>query len=240
MKLDFTRFDGVAFDFDGTLGKTHEAHQEARAFALDSLGLDAITDEMKAVAHRYGNNPTTIIAGLLKAANYIPEYADPYTDELVTRVVKAKQGKYDEMSQKGFEAERGSIDFVRKTLEKYGNQKVAIVTNERIVVLGPFLSKYKLELDIYGNRLITLETASEHDLKIKPEKDMFEHAAKILGIVAARMLVIEDSLGGVVAAKAAGCPVLAVGNTSPKDVFYSEDKQHEPDYFAASFEDIQI
>jgi len=48
--------------------------------------------------------------------------------------------------------------------------------------------------------------------RIKPAPDLYEEAARRLGLDPAACLVIEDSLNGVRAAKAAGMPVVAVPN----------------------------
>jgi len=48
--------------------------------------------------------------------------------------------------------------------------------------------------------------------RIKPAPDLYEEAARRLGLDAAVCLVIEDSLNGVRSAKAAGMPVVAVPN----------------------------
>lgn len=48
--------------------------------------------------------------------------------------------------------------------------------------------------------------------KIKPEPDLYQEAAKRLGLDPASCLVIEDSLNGLKAGKAAGMPVWAVPN----------------------------
>ncbi|MBC7724780.1 MAG: HAD-IA family hydrolase [Burkholderiaceae bacterium] len=47
----------------------------------------------------------------------------------------------------------------------------------------------------------------------KPDPEPFQLAARLLGVDPARCLVVEDAVAGLVAARAAGCATLAVGDT---------------------------
>lgn len=51
----------------------------------------------------------------------------------------------------------------------------------------------------------------------KPEPDGYLLAAAELGVDPAQCLVVEDAIGGIAAARAAGCAVLAVSTTTPAD-----------------------
>jgi beta-phosphoglucomutase-like phosphatase (HAD superfamily) len=61
-----------------------------------------------------------------------------------------------------------------------------------------------------------------------------------MGVDPARLLVIEDSGGGVESGKRAGGLVLAMGTTNPEEVFHNLKPEFRPDMFAASFNDIEL
>lgn len=68
-----------------------------------------------------------------------------------------------------------------------------------------------------GLRRPTIVVGSEDVARAKPAPDIFLAAAKLLGRDPADCLVIEDSLNGLAAAKAAGCATLAVTTTHSAD-----------------------
>ena len=70
-------------------------------------------------------------------------------------------------------------------------------------------------LDALGLRDVFGAVVSSDDVpRGKPEPDVYLHAALLLGVPATRCVVVEDSLNGVKAAKAAGAFVVLVPNPS--------------------------
>lgn len=59
----------------------------------------------------------------------------------------------------------------------------------------------------FGERLFS---AAEHVVRGKPHPDIYLHAARELGVDAGKVLVLEDTAPGVVAAKAAGMTVVGL------------------------------
>lgn len=57
----------------------------------------------------------------------------------------------------------------------------------------------------------------------KPAPDIFLHAARALGVKPERCWVIEDSLPGIAAARAAGMRVVAIANTHPAEALRDAD-----------------
>jgi HAD superfamily hydrolase (TIGR01509 family) len=73
----------------------------------------------------------------------------------------------------------------------------------------------------------------------KPHPDIFLHAAEQIGVRPADCIVIEDSVGGVVAARAAGCTVIgftAAGHIQPGHE--ARLKQAGADHVVASFAEL--
>lgn len=239
MKIDTDQFDGVAFDFDGTLADTYATHSHARALAFEEHGLGHITPEQHALGHTYGNTTFTIIGGVLKAAGVIEPATDPLTDPLVQSLVTAKNKKFKELSAEGLDAQSGAVECFREFASMYG-ARLAIVTTALEHEVRPFLYRYNLGDLVNENLLIGQETIEHLKLAPKPAPDAYILAAKRMGIKQARMLVIEDSPGGVQAGKLAGAQTLAVGTTNDRDVFYGVAPELQPDYFAEGFSKVEI
>jgi beta-phosphoglucomutase len=236
MILSTKNFAGVALDFDGTIALTLPAHMQAREHAFKEHGIE-VSEEQKAIGHHHGNTVTTIIAGVLKAAGHIPADADPHEHELVKTVVATKNEYYRQITREGLELQPGFKEFMKQAVSNYGATNILVVTTSPLADITSTLERNGLSKYFTPERLITADTAHERGLALKPAPDQYEYAAKVLGIPAAKMLVVEDSTGGVLAAHAAGSPVLAVGTTSPRDIFFADTVQH-PDYFAESFLDV--
>jgi len=237
MKLDLNQITAVAFDFDGTLTDSYPTHTKARLMAFADHGLNHIPEKAHTLGHTYGNTVHTIIAGVLKAAGTIPVDADPHTHPLVKELVETKNQKFRELCENGLDAQPGAIDLFRVMVTKYPG-KVAIVTTAPESEVKLFLNRYGLEEIINPELLIGEGTIIKLGLMPKPASDAFKLAAERMGVLPEQMFVIEDSPGGVIAAKKAGAVVLAVGTTNMRKAFYAAELQEHPDYFIQKFTDL--
>lgn len=240
MKLSLSLFDAVAFDFDGTLADTINAHAVSRAHAFPVHGIHDISFEQHLEGHRYGCTTHMIVAGVLKEAGKIPQDADPTSHELVGRIVATKAEYYLVLAEEGFDAHPGAEDFLRLVSEYKGRDNVCIVTNAEPEEVMPYIRKYQLHEHITPNKLITISTVTELGLQPKPGRDPYLLAAERFGIKPSRLLVVEDTPGGVAAGKAAGAVVLAVGNTESREGLHEQSLAYHPDFFAESFADIEL
>ena len=68
----------------------------------------------------------------------------------------------------------------------------------------------------------------------KPDPEIYRLACRELRLPPAQCLVLEDARNGVLAGKAAGCPVIAVPNDYTRGQDFSEADWVEPDLFAAA------
>jgi beta-phosphoglucomutase-like phosphatase (HAD superfamily) len=238
MKLNVGNFEGVAWDFDGTLANAYPVHEAARYEVFHRNGLGSITPEAHRLGHTYGATTSTIIAGVLKAAGELPKDADPYTDPLVQKLVGEKRQLYKEAASTGLEAQPGAVELVRK-LGQIFTDSMAIVTTAPLDEVLPFLERYSIGGYFDERRIITEETMLQNDLQLKPEPDAYILAAQVLGIAnPVHLLAIEDSPGGVEAAARAGATSLAVGTTNNRERFQSMPKLHQPTFFVPSFAKI--
>jgi HAD superfamily hydrolase (TIGR01509 family) len=69
-----------------------------------------------------------------------------------------------------------------------------------------------------GSRSLFRSVLSGEDvIKAKPDPEIYLRSAEALGLEARECLVVEDAVAGVAAARAAGCPVVAVAGTCPAE-----------------------
>lgn len=80
----------------------------------------------------------------------------------------------------------------------------AVVSNSRLARVAASLSRVGLA-DIFGARVFSAEQVG----RPKPHPDVYLHAARELGVAPERCLVVEDSVTGLTAARAAGMKTIA-------------------------------
>ncbi|CAI8696813.1 HAD-superfamily hydrolase subfamily IA, variant 3 [Burkholderia sp. IT-111MI5] len=80
----------------------------------------------------------------------------------------------------------------------------AVVSNSRLVRVRNSLKRASLT-EIFGERVFSSEQVS----RPKPYPDVYLHAAQTLGVAPARCIVVEDSVSGLNAARAAGMKTIA-------------------------------
>ena len=95
------------------------------------------------------------------------------------------------------------ITGVRDALLKVG-LPAAVVSNSRLVRVRNSLKRASLT-EIFGERVFS----SEQVARPKPYPDVYLHAAQTLGVAPARCIVVEDSVSGLNAARAAGMKTIA-------------------------------
>lgn len=80
----------------------------------------------------------------------------------------------------------------------------AVVSNSRLARIAASLSRVGLA-EVFGTRVFSAEQVA----RPKPYPDVYLHAAKQLGVEPARCIVVEDSISGLNAARAAGMKTIA-------------------------------
>ena len=110
----------------------------------------------------------------------------------------------------------------------YGRLKLAVATGAQREFLD-------LALDRLGirERFDVLQTADGLE-RGKPDPEIYLIACRRLGLPPVECLVLEDARNGVLAGKAAGCPVIAVPNDYTRGQDLSAADWLEPDLFAAA------
>jgi len=197
----------VIFDLDGVIVSTDEYHYLAWKQLADEEGIEfdrKINERLRGVSR-------------MESLRIILEKADRnYSDAEQLLLAERKNNTYRELLHKLSPADilPGVMDWIRE-LKQHG-LKVAIGSsskNARPILLAIGLEK-TFDAVVDGTDIT----------KSKPDPEVFNLAAKILGVTDQHCLVVEDAGAGVDAALAAGMQVLAVGSatTHPDPTFKAE------------------
>ncbi len=193
----------VIFDFDGVIADTEPLHFAAFRKVLAEIGV-ALT-EADYYANYLGYDDKGCFAAAL-TANGRP--APPAT---VADLVARKAGAYMEHIRRHLVVFPGVRELVRGAAARY---RLAIAS-------GALRHEIEFILEQAGIRKEFAQITSAEDVtRGKPDPEGFLHALASLNrerpaepLAAADCLVIEDSIPGIRAARAAGMKVLAVANT---------------------------
>lgn len=200
---NFADVKAVLFDCDGTLVDSEHAHYLSWKQALLNLGSDLTLEEY----YPYVGKPAEINARLLA------EKIDKDCPELI---LKMKKDYYQEFRKEGLPPISSTVDFLKCLAEKKeslgikiglcsaaGKEEIASnLRHLQIAHLFDIILSGQEDLDLY----------SDPEGVNKPKPYIYLHAMKMLGVTSDYTVVIEDSLPGVTAARAAGCFTIAIPN----------------------------
>lgn len=202
---------GVLFDLDGTLVNSEDLHLGAWNRTLAGFGLE-LPDGWNAAAIG--------VPDIVTAERMSKRYPDllPGKDE----INNVKQNLYRRLvMERGRDIAYPGVEEVvlRLAAEGIGT---AVGTNSDAANTETALAAAGL-LDYFPVR-VTLDAVARG----KPDPEIYVTAARLLGLAPERCAVIEDSVSGVAAGRAAGCLTLAVTTTSPASAL-AEAERFFPD-----------
>jgi HAD superfamily hydrolase (TIGR01509 family) len=180
--MSLPNFDLVIFDCDGVLIDSEVVSARADAKALQTLGIDISAEDL---ARRFAGVSYAKIDAEIQA-----EYGITFPEGFRERVRQVVLGMY--------QTELAVIDGAFAVLSALKVQKcVASSAAPAKLATGLIVTRlYELVYPhVYSAALVA---------KGKPEPDIFLYAARQFGVSADRCIVVEDSVAGVTAAKAAG------------------------------------
>ena len=174
----------VIFDMDGVISDTDHLHFSIEMKILKDNGVILNVEEFK---QNCSHRPFRSIA-----------YSTFGKNEKAEHIIKEK---WDEMVlNKNISPISGVKDLIARL---NGTCKLGLATGSSVRYTEHILSLF----DLKGAFLVT--SGIEDTEKPKPDPDVFLFTAKKLGVLPACCLVIENSVGGVKAAKAAGMKCIA-------------------------------
>ncbi len=193
------KYKGIIFDFNGTLFLDSEKHMEAwRVFSKKLRGTAFTDEEMR--DHMFGRTNEDIIA---YAIGKKPDR------ELVEKCTAEKESIYRQMCRddmKNFVLTDGAVEFL-DYLKAHDIPRTIATMSEKVNV-DFFIEGFQLA------RWFDLEKIVYDNGKIpgKPAPDIYEIAAKKLGLAPSDCIVVEDAVSGIAAAKNAGIgKIIAIG-----------------------------
>lgn len=185
------RFNGVIFDFNGTLFLDSEKHELAwKRFSDEVRGYPFSDKEMEWNVH--GRTNRQILTYLLN---------QPISDDQLHEFVVKKETLYKQyclQDHKGMKLIDGAEEFFNFLTERH--IPMTIASSSEITNLRFFNQHFGLDRWFDMKKVVY----DDYKIKGKPAPDMFLAAAGNLGLSASSCLIFEDSESGIQAAKAAG------------------------------------
>ena len=210
--LDLSRFDAVLFDLDGVLTDTSSLHATAWKRMFDEF-LQRWSEEHGHPFQSFSIDPDYLtyvdgkprfegVASFLESRRIVlPEGApdDPSDADTIHGLGNRKNEHLLRLiAEQGVEEFETSIRFVRHVRAE--GLKTAVVSSSRNA--GPVLAAAGLE-DLFDDRVDGM-VAQELDLPGMPAPDALLVAAERLGVPAKRIVVVEDAVVGIEAARVGG------------------------------------
>jgi HAD superfamily hydrolase (TIGR01509 family) len=189
---------GILFDFNGVIIDDEPQHCDALIATLDEYGypLDRETyyrdylgfDDRECFRFTFSRNGETVDESRLLEA------------------IERKNQHYERAIRAGMRLVPGAVDFV---------EAAALDGLQLAIVSGALRREIALVLELAGLAPHFAEIVAAEDVSAcKPDPQGFNRAREALGVSAARCVVIEDSLPGLAAARAAGlrCALLSTSH----------------------------
>lgn len=194
-------FPATFFDFNGVLVNDEVVHFETFREVVAGLG---VTLSEHDYLHRYlGFDDVGAFRAILEDAGQRP------TPEQIAGLIEAKRPLYMTRARAHLPTFAGAAELVQRRA----------AAGPTLVVSGALRDEIELGLEVLGVRSSVEHIVAAEDTKAcKPDPEGYVLAIRYLSergqeAAARRALVVEDSLAGVEAAKAAGLPCVGVTHT---------------------------
>jgi beta-phosphoglucomutase-like phosphatase (HAD superfamily) len=194
-------FPATFFDFNGVLVNDETVHFETFREVLAGLGVSLSEHDY---LHRYlGFDDAGAFRAILEDAGRSP------SAELVAELIEAKRPLYMTRARAALPTFAGAADLVMRRA----------AAGPALIVSGALRDEIELGLEVLAVRSSILAIVSAEDTRAcKPDPEGYLLGIRLLGEhgygdLAERGLVIEDSLAGVEAAKAARLPCVGIAHT---------------------------
>jgi beta-phosphoglucomutase len=211
-------FEAVIFDWDGTLGDTRRVIVIAFQQTLREINC-TVSNEY--IERRIGIGAADTFRELLRSAKM------QFDEELIKRLVERKSELEVELTDqvKLFPGARELLEAL------HGKKKMALASMNNHSVISHLLKAKDLEK--YFDAVLTAESISHS----KPNPEIFLKSASKLKAIPEKCVVVEDSIFGVKAAKAARmrCIAVVTGVYSKAEL-----EKEKPDLIVETLKDWQI
>jgi beta-phosphoglucomutase len=192
------------FDMDGVIMDSNPVHKIALKQFCHKYGFDLTEEQLREKIYGRTNK------------DWIPAVFGKISKEEVARYGDEKEALFREMYADSIKPLDGLKSFLEK-LNKEGIKR-AIATSAPRANVDFTLEKTGLK----GYFEIILDES--YVQRGKPNPEIYVKTARAVGVEPGRCIVLEDSLSGVDAGKAAGCKVIGVTTTHTAEELKSADK----------------
>jgi len=208
----------VIFDWDGTLADTRATIVASFHQALKEINI-RISD--KYIEQRMGIGAAETFREILRETKH------PVDEELVKRLVECKSQSQISLKNQ-VQLFQGAIDILEMLQDKV---KVGLASMNSKSVIDTLINAKGVET--YFQAVVTADAVKQ----FKPHPEIFLKCAQQLDTSPLECIVIEDSLFGVKAAKAAGMSCIAVttGDYSKEDI-----EKEKPEAIVSSLEQAKV
>jgi HAD superfamily hydrolase (TIGR01509 family) len=196
--------NGVLFDMDGVLLDSEEFITRAGIMMFKEKGVDVKESDFKPFT---GMGENRFLGGVAE------KYGIPFNQEKD----KARAYEiYDRITHGKLKPLPGVREFIEKCRQK--KLKLAVATSADEVKMRINLRETGLSERLFDILVNGLEVQNK-----KPHPEIYQLAAKRLGLDPASCLVVEDAISGMKSAKAAGCKCLAITSSFSEGDFTEAD-----------------
>ncbi len=204
----------VLFDMDGVLVDSAQAHYQA--WKTIAKHFDRELDFASFAPTMGTNNPTTIAA----------LFGDRFTPMQVWNISVAKEELFRNAIRKNFTPIKGASELLPALRD--AGWKMALASSAT-----PENVKYVMDL-LPNSELLTVRVDTTMASKSKPAPDLFLKAAELLGVDPGAAVVVEDSIAGLTAARAAGMAALGLTTTLDRETMLPHADLTLPDLLGAN------
>lgn len=207
---------GILFDMDGVLIDSEPVHEKAIIALTAELG-DALDDE--AVLYSFKGAPEKTMA--VRLLEMYPDQ-NATAEEIIRRKIELFAELFHQV--KLIEGAKKFVEQSHTSGRKHG------------LTTSASRSTQQLAFETFGFGKWFDAIVTGEDIKHgKPHPEPYQLTAEKLALSTSECLVIEDSINGVLSGKAAGCQVIAITGTFPKDALIKGGA----DYIIDSFDELR-
>jgi beta-phosphoglucomutase len=198
---------GILFDFNGVIVDDESQHCDALIATLAEYGYELDRDTYFREYLGFDDRECFRFA--------FQRSGRPHDEKALAEAVTRKHAAYDQAIRKSMQLVPGAADFI---------ENAALEGFQLAIVSGALRGEIELVLQLTGLRAHFAEIVAAEDVPAcKPDPRGYTQARELLELPSRRCVVIEDSLPGLGAARAAGLRCAMLATSHPEDACADAD-----------------
>lgn len=216
-EINFSSIKGVLFDFDGVIVDSVSLHHESIVRTAQAFGFEFPDSEYEKMQGRTGRE---------NFLHLTKTYGEGRQFDLEA-ILEHNRQAYVALAEEKLLLVPGAVEFAGHCLSS--GKKIAIASTARKTNMEMALEKFGL------SETFPIRISSSEIIKGKPDPEVFQKAAGLLGLETSDCMVIEDAINGIMAGKNAGCFTIGITTSVGRDKLESEGA----DMVVDSFEELE-